>query len=119
VGLLLVEDEQAAKLREPSQRPLDHTPAGLVPLWEVRALVADGDDERDVVPIDALAPPVGLSQPLARRLCRVRSRSSSGSEMSVSAPERRADLVAYRVQLQALQRGVIGEGPARQGDASA
>jgi hypothetical protein len=50
------------------------------------------------------------------------SRSSSGSEMSVSAPERRAVArhgVAYRVQLQALQRGVCGEGPARQGDASA
>jgi hypothetical protein len=56
VGLVLVEDEQAPKLREPSQRPLDHTRAGLVPLWAVRALVADGDDVRDVVAIDALAP---------------------------------------------------------------
>jgi hypothetical protein len=60
LGLLLVADEEAAALGEPGQRPLDHPPPSLVPLGSRRALVADGGDVWDVVPVDAGVPADGV-----------------------------------------------------------
>ena len=112
----------------------------------VRALVADGNDVRDVVAIDALAPAgrvvVAFFDEEVRLLDHdgmvrivVTPNWAKVIDFEITLPSAVEDLVRQRDERQrltaaptsprivlssdALQRGVFGQGPARQGYASA